>query len=251
MSQEPVVRVNIPEWEARVAQDPKVGIYSLAYAHARQQGLEHEDAVRFGQMEAYGRVRSHSPQPESEHNRRWARVQLSTPLASLLEDRPAAPAPESVAPYSPLRPATPSIPSEAAAYDQLRLALESRANGRFASPTRVANPETVAASLLERAMELPPGPALSSADQLDLMTLLQQAEQRATNETPAAAPATAEVPPEKHAVDALPQRTPSGRRLAGGYAVTGGLGLLGLLGLAALTDPYSVKPAREPQEVTS
>jgi hypothetical protein len=45
---------------------------------------------------------------------------------------------------------------------------------------------------------------------------------------------------------ALSEYTPTGRRLAGGYAVTGGLGLLGLLGLAALTDPYRTAPKPQP-----
>ena len=45
---------------------------------------------------------------------------------------------------------------------------------------------------------------------------------------------------------ALSEYTPPGRRLAGGYAVTGGLGLLGLLGLAAVTDPYRTVPKPQP-----
>lgn len=160
-------RLSPNEWEAYANNGSNDWKYSLTYAYLRQQGLPHEDAVQGAQVEAYGKVRSETPLPETERNWRWAGVplqsELATPLASLLSDRPA--------------------------------------TAQAVAEEVEANAERIAAAMQEK--------------------------------TPA-----------------LPERTRSGKRLAGGYAVTGGLGLLGLLGLAALTDPYGTAPKpQQPQEV--
>lgn len=235
MSQEPVTKwsdlanlafnpspfvPNAELWGQFQEREPDQADYSLAYAHARQRmGLSPESARAFAQVEADGRVHN-DPTVDPGWDRQWSNAWLQSPLPST----------------PPVQ--APPIPTAetAEAYNQLRLPLESRlANGQIASITRVSNPEVVAASLLDRALDLSAPVPLDSADQLELARLLELAE---TNKNPAAAPTTGEPPPERRVTEALPQRTPNGRRLAGGYAVTGGLGLLGLLGLAALTDPY-------------
>lgn len=197
---------------ARWYQDPNEVIYDLAYIYGQQKlGMDHAEANEYGKREVI----------YDKAVRRAVRdLGLTGPEAHYL------------------------------AQDQ---AMEAEVSG--AEPESASNRRMAATRLATPLASLPsdrPGQRLPipTAETVEVYNqLLQQAEQQATNETPAAAPAMGEVPPEKHAVDALPQRTPSGRRLAGGYAVTGGLGLLGLLGLAALTDPYSVKPPRETQPV--
>lgn len=202
------------EWDAYEKQNPKAARYSLAYAVLRQQGNSHEEAVQGAQLEAYGRVISTNPQPENLNNWKWAGVPLSTPLASLLEDRP-------------------PTPQEAEEIlNQLKLGLESRIGGRFVSPTKVSNPETVTASMAPREADLPRSGAWS-LDQMDMMDLIA-----------AAAPSKLSQPEQPVPTPAIPdvEASPrSRRRMAGGLAVTAGLGLGGLLTLAALTDPYRVK----------
>jgi len=257
-------KIDPTEWGAYEYQDPRGAAYNLPYAYGRSGlAMDHAEANDYAKRELvylkatkeaydqglrgeavheYGLDRAMEAEisgamPENSGNTRWLATELASPRASLLSDRPA--------PRLPI-PTAETVDS----YNQLRLPLTSRLpNGKITSERKVRNPEVVAASLLASAAELATGPALTNADQLDLMALLQQVEQQATNEPPAAPPTTGELPDGKQPVDPLPQRTPTGRRLAGGYAVTGGLGLLGLLGLAALTDPYSVKPPREPQPV--
>jgi hypothetical protein len=228
MNQAPFV-INPEKWALYEQRDPGGAVYSLAYGHARQRlGMGHEAAHDFAQTEAYGAPREGGIAKESERNRRWVTAQLASPLASPLPQ------------WSQVQ--APPIPSQQEAYDQLRLALESRRNGRFASPTKVSNPEVAAAALQPRAVDLPaPSPRVSPG-QRELLALLQQTQAPAADPVVAANRAQA-------IKEVMAEVTPSGRRLAGGYAVTGGLGLLGLLGLAALTDPYGTGPKPAAVEV--
>jgi hypothetical protein len=104
---------------------------------------------------------------------------------------------------------------------------------------------------LQSELDLPSDAPRTSPGQQELLTLLEEAEARAAGTIPlvaeevkANAEKIAAAVQEKR--PALSEYTPTGRRLAGGYAVTGGLGLLGLLGLAAVTDPYRTVPKPQP-----
>jgi len=63
--------------------DPARYNYSLAYAKARQLGIEHEDAVQSAQRQVYGAVRSKNPEPENARNRAWGARPLYSTLPAL------------------------------------------------------------------------------------------------------------------------------------------------------------------------
>jgi hypothetical protein len=80
--------------------DPGRYNYSLAYAKARQLGIEHEAAVQSAQRQVYGAVRSKNPQPENADNRSWSAKRLYSTLPALgaaqaaVEELEAAPVPQ-------------------------------------------------------------------------------------------------------------------------------------------------------------
>jgi hypothetical protein len=80
--------------------DPGRYNYSLAYAKARQLGIEHEDAVQSAQRQVYGAVRSKNPEPENARNRAWGAKPLYSTLPALaaaqgaVEELEAAPVPQ-------------------------------------------------------------------------------------------------------------------------------------------------------------
>ena len=63
--------------------DPARYNYSIAYAKARQLGVDHEMAVQSAQRQVYGKVRSKNPEPENERNRSWAVRPLHSVLPAL------------------------------------------------------------------------------------------------------------------------------------------------------------------------
>lgn len=77
--------------------DPGTYAYTMGYLQQRAAGGSHEDAVRAGQLERYGRELDQGVQDETAYNRRMAFLPLSTPLRPtvLLEPgvEPAAAAP--------------------------------------------------------------------------------------------------------------------------------------------------------------
>lgn len=96
------------EWAALQGSDPQTALYSLAYAWARQNGMDHAQAVQFGQVEAYGKIRSRNPQPEGARNRAWAQVPLSSPLP--VRPAPADAPPQAETPLAARQVATASQP---------------------------------------------------------------------------------------------------------------------------------------------
>lgn len=233
-------------WEMWEQRDNTTNKYALAYAHGRQEGLSHEEAVQAAQLEAYGKIRSENPLPENAGNRRLAELQLSMPVS-----------PHDLAMRANLANA-PSTPIQLTPEDvqQLRLPLTSRGDkGKFASPTKVSNPEDVARTVGEGGRSVMDPMSLREAEeflarmqtpspgQLDLLAEL------ASRVEPSAIEAVLERNPEVVAQSQSPEAikeaiapvSPNRRRMAGGLAVTAGLGLSGLLALAALTDPYRVE----------
>lgn len=81
--------------------DPARYNYSIAYAKARQLGVDHEMAVQSAQRQVYGKVRSKNPEPENERNRSWAVRPLHSVLPALqaqvqaVQELEQAPTPES------------------------------------------------------------------------------------------------------------------------------------------------------------
>lgn len=77
-----------PRWSADVYDDlalkaeiePEAYHYSMGYMAARQQGLGHEDAVRAGQVEAYGEERNSGARGETAYNRRMTLLPVATRL---------------------------------------------------------------------------------------------------------------------------------------------------------------------------
>lgn len=69
------------EWDYPL--DPARYNYSIAYAKARQLGIDHELAVQSAQRQVYGKVRSKNPEPENERNRNFGVKPLYSVLPAL------------------------------------------------------------------------------------------------------------------------------------------------------------------------